>query len=204
MENTKQTSREQWILLLTQAINEGVDIQVNHRFKYKNKNLGSFLVSVKQKNKTELLEKIEMLGFDFKKHSKNPEHYVENFINKLSTDINQKKTKFQTSFNKYILPKKDILKKKTILDLNRAWRMRFNEVRHWGKSYSLTNKIIEWKKFRYDIEKNPEEKWFKGQSQMKKLYYWVYTRKMNRKKMNLIIENFNQTEKDELQKEGFL
>ena len=65
------------------------------------------------------------------------------------------------------------------------------------------DKIQKWKQFRYDKKKNPSEKWFDYKKNMGKLYGWVYVRKTNEQKMNLILEHFNDKELTELKQEGF-
>lgn len=57
--------------------------------------------------------------------------------------------------------------------------------------------------FRYDKKRNPEGKWFKGQSHLGELYYWVYHKKKEKRKMDLVIEKFNKTKLRELKAEGF-
>ncbi len=39
---------------------------------------------------------------------------------------------------------------------------------------------------------------------MRKLYGWVYNKKANKDKMNLILDHFNEKELNELKGEGFL
>jgi hypothetical protein len=85
MESKNKIKENGWLKLLQEAIKEGVQIQVNHRFKYKNKGLGTFLTSAKRSNKIELIKKIESLGINFKMYSKKPEDYLEKYILQLST-----------------------------------------------------------------------------------------------------------------------
>lgn len=203
MEDKNRAKENEWLILLEDAINEGVQIQVNYRFKYKNKTLGGFLTSAKRKNKFELIERIEKLGFNYKVHSKNPEHYLERFTSQLSTDKNPNKQKYITSFNTYVQPKKNLLKKQTILKLNRVWKIKFGDIRKWEKPETSIDKIKRWKEFRYDGSINPDEKWLGFKSNMGKLYSWAYTRKKEQKKMDLILHYFNKTELSELIKEGF-
>ncbi|WP_445955342.1 hypothetical protein [Yeosuana sp.] len=203
MKYNKRLTENEWLDLLKNAIDDGVEIQVNHRFKYKNKSLGTFLTSAKRKNKIELIQKIEALGIHFKMHSKNPEHYLEKFTVQLSTDKKPNKQRYLTRFNSYVLPKKDILKKETIKKLNKVWKMKFGDIRKWEKPETTIDKIQKWKQFRYDKKKNPSEKWFDYKKNMGKLYGWVYVRKTNEQKMNLILEHFNDKELTELKQEGF-
>ncbi|MFI1772117.1 hypothetical protein [Thalassobellus citreus] len=203
MKYKKRLSEDEWLDLLKNAINEGVAIQVNHRFKYKNRSLGTFLTSAKRKNKTELIKKIESLGVNYKMHSKNPEDYLEKFTTQLSFDIKPNKQAYITRFNSYVLPKKDILKQQTIKKFDRVWKKKFGDIRKWEKPETNIDRIQRWKEFRYDEIKNPNGKWFDYKSRMGKLYGWVYLRKTGKHKMSLISEHFNKQELVELEKEGF-
>jgi hypothetical protein len=203
MGHKKYKTYDQWLSLLAEAMNEGVAMQVNHRFRYKDKNLGTFLVKAKRSNNPELLKKIEELGLDFKKHSHNPEDGMEIFTNEVLPDFTYSKTRFQTKFNQYILPKKDILKRKSIQKFNKAWLKRFKEVRSWNDPLSPVEKVRDWKIFRYNTYLNPEGKWYLGKTHMGKIHSWVYNRKMAPEKMEAVIEYFNPTEIKELKSEGF-
>lgn len=204
MESKNKIKENEWLKLLKEAIDEGVKIQVNHRFKYKNKNLGGFLTHAKRKNNPELHKKIKRLGVDFKMHSKDPEHYLEKFTLQLLKDKKPIKQRYMTRFNVYILPKKDILKEETIEKLNNVWQQKFGVVRKWDVPETALDKINKWKAFRYDEENNPDGKWFHYRKYMgNKLYGWVYIKKRDKKKMSLILEHFNEQEIAELKKEGF-
>lgn len=203
MESKRKNKENEWLKLLEEAINEGVKIQMNHRFKYKGKNLGTFLTGVKRSNKKELIKKIERLGVKFKMHSKQPEDYLAKFIKQLSAKRKPNKQEYITRFNVYVLPKKEILKEETIEKLNKLWLKKFGDVRKWEKPDTVDDKIRKWKEFRYNKEINPNEKWFHYKKNMGKLYSWVYTRKRSSEKMNAIVHFFNEKELVELQKEGF-
>ena len=204
MESKNKIKENKWLALLQNAINESVEIQVNHRFKYKGKNLGTFLVSAKRKQNLELIEKIERLGVNFKMHSKKPEDVLEKFILQLSADNKPNRQRYITRFNMNILPKKDILKQKSIKKFNQVWKEKFNDVRKWEKPETIIDKINRWKEFRYNETLNPNGKWFDYRKIMGKQYSWVYNKKANTDKMNLILEHFNEKELNELKNEGFL
>lgn len=197
-------SEKEWLGLLKNAIDENVKIQVNFRFTYKGKNLGSFLGLAKRGNDAELIKKIEDLGVDFKMYSrKNPEHYLEKFILQLSSEKTPNKQSYITRFNTYVLPKKELLKEETIAKLNSVWKIKFEDTRKWEKPDTIVNKIEKWKEFRYNEEINPNGKWFDYRKNMGKLYGWVYVRKRNPTKMKEIINFFEKNEIIELKKEGF-
>lgn len=203
MESKNKIKENDWLILLEKAVNENVKIQVNHRFKYKNKNLGTFLVSAKRKENPELIKKIELLGINFKMHSNVPEHYLERFILQLSKDKKPNKQGYITRFNLSVLPKKELIKEETINKLNLVWKRKFGDIRKWEKPDTVIDKIEKWKEFRYNEITNPNGKWFDYKTKMGKLYGWVYSRKTDKQKMSLILEHFNKKEISELLKEGF-
>jgi hypothetical protein len=203
MESKNKIKENKWLELLQNAINEGVEIQVNHRFKYKGKGLGTFLVSSKRKQNPELTKKIERIGVNFKMHSKKPEHYLEKFTSQLSAEKNPNRQRYITRFNMNVLPKKEILKPESIEKLNKVWKRKFGDVRKWDKPETIIDKINRWKEFRYDEKLNPNGKWFDYRKVMGRQYSWVYNKKANTDKMILISEHFNEKELEELKNEGF-
>lgn len=203
METKNKIKENEWLNLLEKAVNENIKIQINHRFKYNDKNLGTFLVTAKRKQNPELNKKIERLGVNFKMHSKKPEHYVEKFISQLSNDKKPNKQLYITRFNTYVIPKKEVLKEQTIKKLNRVWKTKFGDIRKWEKPETDIDKVEKWKEFRYNEKTNPSGKWFEYKKNMGKLYGWVYSRKRDKQKMEVILEYFNKKEIAELQKEGF-
>lgn len=203
MKQTERMTEDEWLDLLKNAIEEGVQIQVNHRFKYKGKNLGTFLTAAKRKKKKELMNRIEELGVNYKLHSKNPHDYLDKYTAQLSEDENPNKPNYCTRFNLYILPKKDILKKRAVARLNRVWEDKFRVPRKWDKPESVLDKIERWKQFRYDKTINPDGKWLGTKTKMGSLYNWIYIRKRDKEKLNQIMEHFDIMEITELASEGF-
>lgn len=203
MKRTERLTENDWLEVLKSAIDEGVEIQVNHRFKYKGKNLGTFLTAAKSKKKKELIKKIEDLGVNYKMHSKNPHDYLDKYILQLSEDENPNKQQYITRFNSYILPKKDILKKRPIARLNRVWEDKFRVPRKWTKPETVFEKVVRWKQFRYNKKINPEGKWLDVKTTMGSLYNWIYIRKRDPEKMALLMEYFDIMEITELASEGF-
>ncbi|MDO6761439.1 hypothetical protein Q4566_14600 [Tamlana sp. 2_MG-2023] len=204
MDRKDNLTENDWLALLEEALKEGVKIQVNHRFRYKGRGLGTFLTNAKSKNKYDLMRKIENLGFNYRLHSNDPEHYLEKYIGQLSADENPIKQRYITRFNTYVQPKKDLIKKQTIKKLNSVWKAKFGDERKWSKPDTVDDKIRKWKQYRYDKEQNPEGKWFAYRSKMGPMFGWVYTRKRNKDKMKLIAHYFNIQELLELEQEGFL
>jgi len=194
---------EKWLALLQEAIDEGVNIQANHRFKYKGKGLGTWLVGVAKKNKQgkqlDVTERMKEMGFDMEGKNKSPENVVKRFINDLLEDENPVKFLYQTRFNQYVINKKDILKPYLIQAVNDVWKFKFNEERSW----EINDFVHRWKKFRYSLEKNPEGKWFVDLKTMGRVYNYALRRKENPEKMKEIIHRFTEKELDELRNEGF-
>jgi HKD family nuclease len=208
LENYRQIELN-WLRILKEAIADKEDIRANHRYKYKDETLGTFLVGVKQANnetpkrKLELRKEIEELGFDYKENSRKPEHVTQRFIDKLINDENPHKMSYQNHFNSRILPKKDILSAEMKKELEEVWELQFNEPRPWSKGTLDNDRTEEWKNFRYDKAINPKGKWITGESTMGKLYNWVYHKRKSKSKMDLVVGNFNDKERQELKKEGF-
>ncbi|KAB1069785.1 hypothetical protein F6U93_02950 [Tamlana haliotis] len=204
MDRKDNFTESDWLALLEDALNAGAKIQVNHRFRYKGRGLGTFLTNAKSKNRYELMRKIENVGFNFRLHSNDPEHYLEKYIGQLAADENPIKQRYITRFNTYVQPKKDVLKQQTINKLNKVWKARFGDERKWTKPDTVDDKIRKWKAFRYESDKNPDGKWFAYKSIMGPLFGWVYTRKRNKDKMDQVAHYFSKKELKELEKEGFL
>ena len=203
MEKTRRMTENEWLDLLKNAIEEGIQIQVNHRFKYKGKNLGTFLTAAKSKKNKERIEKIEAIGVNYKMHSKNPHDYLDKFTMQLREDENPKKQYYCTRFNSYILPKKDILKKRAVARLNRVWEDKFRVVRKWDKPEVTFDRVVRWKKFRHDKTINPKGKWLGTQTKMGNLYIWVYKIKHDKERLDRLMEYFDIMEIAELAAEGF-
>jgi len=78
--------KRNWLKVLKQAVDEGVKIKVNHKFIYKGKRLGTFLVDAKRNGSDELIEEIKKIGVDFTFHSHKPEDVVKRFMHQLWND----------------------------------------------------------------------------------------------------------------------
>ncbi len=203
MGRRKNLKKADWLKLVKEAIDEGVKIQVNHRFRYKGKNMGTFLTSIKSKNDQETMDKILKLGFDFRMHSNKPKDLIYKFIQELINDPNPIKTRYITRFNQYIFPKKDEFDQKTIDELNVVWRLRFGDERKWKNPTQVEERVEKWKEFRYNKELNPKGKWFRPKSKMGKQYDWVYGEKKWPHRIEAIRDLFSDKEIEELKSEGF-
>lgn len=205
MISKRKQNENEWLALLIEALaDRKVKIQVNHRFKYKGKNLGTFLTDAKRKANTGILQRIENTGFNYKNHNKNPQDYFDRFIDELEKEKDPIKQRYITRFNAYILPKKDILSPESKQRLHDVWKYHFRDVRKWTTPDTTENKIHKWKQFRYNKEINPDGKWITTRGIMGSLYGWVYTRKTGKQPMGNLLEYFDEKELSELKKEGFL
>jgi HKD family nuclease len=210
----QQNIEDEWLSILEELINDPNEkdkIRVDHRYKPNGHRLGTWLVGVSQENrkenprprKIELKTKIEELGFDFTKTSRKPEHTSQRFLNDLTNDKSPIKVDYQKRFNRQILPRVDKIPLEIREEIDVIWELQFNEKRTWEKIKKAKDRTPEWKEFRYNGEINPERKWITGQSAMGDLYNWVYHKRRDKKKMDLVIHHFNDSEKMELKNEGF-
>lgn len=203
MSSAKNNTNKNWLALLSEAIDLGEDIRANHRYKFKGYNLGTYLVGLKKKDDKELVLKIKEMGFDLEKTNRSPENAAEKFLEKLLRKPPIRKTTIQTEFNNSILPKKDKLNPETIEKINKLWFEIYGKERSWERPLNTIEKILKWKEFRYDKQRNPRRKWFQGLTYMGDMYTWVYNLRKNEAKINSIIGVFNEKEKRELKEEGF-
>lgn len=198
---------EEWLELLEEAIYDGEDVMANHNYKFKGKNLGSWLSNVSQDNKLgkklALLKEIEEIGFDFKQRGHNPDLQAKRFIQRLVENEELNKMVCQNYFNSVLMDKQDRILPETKRELNTAWKLRFNEERLWEKQSQIKDKTDEWKKFRYNKDLNPKEKWSTSEKNMGGLYHWVRYRKKRVDLLELIIHKFSKEEIDELREQGF-
>ena len=199
----KLSTKEKWFALLEEAIKEGAKIQVNHRFKYKGKNLGTYLTDLRAHKKYDIIQEIYDMGFDFSMHSNEPKDLLKRFTKQLREDKDPVKPRYITRFNQTILPKKDLYIKKEMNELNAVWKLKFGDDRKWVKPTQLKERVKLWKRFRYSKSKNPQGKWFAPKSKMKDIYFWVYGQLRNPHRMEAVRHLFKDNEIKELKKEGF-
>jgi HKD family nuclease len=193
--------RKRWLKLLRKAIKQGEEIAQIHSYTFEGENLGTWL----QESKTDLTTRnlIEKTGFDYNKKSRSPKNSAIRFLTLLEEDLNPKKSKYQTLFNSRIIHRKDKIPSNLIDEINKLWKQKFKENRSWIKKSRVKDYTEEWKKFRNNKSINPEGKWFKPKPYMGNIYEWVWGKRKNKSKMNLVIDKFNQEELKELKNEGF-
>lgn len=201
----KNTVTEQWLVLLADAIENGEKLQMNYRYEYKGKKLGGFLMRVKRGSNEGLKVIVKSMGVDFKQFSKDPNDYVDRFCDEILACKNpkEKKTRFQTRFNSYVLRRKTKIHKEKRDKLNKIWKEAFKERRTWKKALTTTDRIDLWKAYRYNQEINPEQKWVTGLSKMGSLYNWAHLNRSDANRMEKIRAFFTEKEIEELKKERF-
>jgi hypothetical protein len=204
--NVNASDRD-WLELLKEALDNDEDVKANHRYKYKGKSLGTWLTGVAQRNKEgkklELRTEIEDVGFDYDLRGRTPEASSRRFLRQLLSDNSPNKNSYQNWFNLIIAPKKESLSMGIIEEINQVWKQKFNEIRYWEIPSKIKDRVDEWKEFRYNKDKNPKGKWSTHDKEMGDLYFWVLKRKKDTYFMNLIIDQFDETELKELSAEGF-
>jgi HKD family nuclease len=202
-----QNIEEEWLDILLDALLDKEDIRMNHRYIYKDRKLGTWLVSIRQANKKnkklELKKTINDLGFHFKDTSRLTKDVIERFVRDLSKSESPSKMAFRNRFNSKVSANKEKISVALQIKVEEVWKTKFNEDLKWKVASRTVDKTEEWKNFRYDKVRNPEGKWYKGKSHLGKIYEWVWAKKREKRKMNLVIDNFNKTELRELKAEGF-
>jgi hypothetical protein len=193
--------RNKWLTLLKQALADDEEISQIHSYTYKGETLGTWLQESKTDPETRKL--IEAAGFDYSEKSRRADHSANRFISNLRNDKTPKKSKYQTVFNSRIIHRRDKIPVELVNELNDLWREKFNEERSWEKKSRVQDYTPEWKAYRYNKELNPEGKWYLPKTKVGNLYEWIYGKKTNKRKMDLVIEKFNELEKQELRNEGF-
>ncbi len=199
----REKKYQTWLSLLKECIDDPhTEIQVNHRFKYKGKNLGTFLVGAR--TNTELKKRMRKLGFSYSDYLRKPNLYAKRFIKDLIEAKPKDKPKFITRFYTYVLPKKELINDANIEKINELWKLKFNSRRLWRYPIQEEQRIVQWKRFRYDKEKNPTEKWLQSRRIMGDIFNFAYRRKRKPNLMYKIKDYFSKEEIAELKKEGFL
>ncbi|MFD1161892.1 MULTISPECIES: helicase associated domain-containing protein [Hwangdonia] len=193
--------RKRWLKLLSKALKQGEEVSQIHSYTFEGENLGTWLQESKKDPETRAL--IEKTGFDYNKKSRSPKNSAIRFLAHLEEDINPKKSKYQTLFNSRIIHRKDKIPDYLINEINKLWKQKFKEDRSWIKKSRVKDYTEEWKKFRNNKSINPEGKWFKPKPYMGNIYEWVWGKRKNKSKMDLVIDKFNQEELKELKNEGF-
>ena len=205
MLRTKLIENE-WLELLKDALNNQENIGVNHRYKYKDYNLGTFLVGVSQANKKnkklELRDKIEKLGFNFAETSRDIESTISRVIKDFYSAVNPKKQEWRTRFFKHI-NKKEYLSEKSISEIEFAWEYHFGQKFTWTKiNERYVDRTEEWKEY-----KRRKGVWYPinldNTNKDRNLHHWVKRKMQNPVSLERFLNKFTREEINELRECGF-
>ena len=157
-----------WVALLKEAMLDGENVQTNHRYKYKGKGLGTFLVGVKQDNKKgkklEAKKKIEAVGFNLNAWDRDAVTFYNRFINEIETDKKITKQYLQSRFNSHILHRAETVPLDIKQRMSEAWRNRFNEERTWHKirRFKTPDDFVDIFVKKLLDDKDPDKKYYKA------------------------------------------
>ena len=157
-----------WITLLKEAMASGEKVQTNHRYKYKGKGLGTFLVGVKQDNKKgkklEAKKKIEALGFNLNAWDRDAITFYKRFIKEIETDKKITKQYLQSRFNSHILPRAETVPLEIREAMSEAWKKRFNEERTWHKirRFKTPDDFVDIFVKKLLSDENPDKRYYKA------------------------------------------
>lgn len=200
-----ENSVERWIEILKEAILDGEDIGLSHRYIYKGETLGTFLQGISRANKDQkkldVRKRIEEAGFSFSKKSRNSKDTLNRFIEDLLDDKNPDKLAWRTRLYKHI-PKKEDVSSDIVLKVEEAWELQFNEKPTWGKmNEGYVDRTEEWKKYRASMGF-----WYPikiENNQNGGLYHWVNRKLDNPTPLIKMIHRFTETKINELRISGF-
>lgn len=194
--------------LLQEAVDQGEDIGLSQRYQYKGVHLGTWIQTVKKANKSgnklDTMERINKI-LDLSSKNRTPIDTATRFISDLTERENPNKVNFQNRFNGALRDRIDELPDEIQQNIVDTWYSVFNEKRPLGRIRTRQkDRTAEWKSFRYNKSINPKGHWFLPETVVGSLYHWIRQKKVNKTKMELISENFNEQEKSELRNEGFI
>ena len=197
---------DEWLELLKNALNNQENIGVNHRYKYKDYNLGTFLVGVAQANKKnkklELRDKIEKLGFNFAETSRDIESTISRVIKDFYSAANPQKQEWRTRLFKHI-NKKEHLSEKSISEIEFAWEYHFGQKFTWTKiNERYVDRTEEWKEY-----KKRKGIWYPinldNTNKDRNLHHWVKRKMQNPVSLERFLNKFTPQEINELRECGF-
>ena len=193
------------ILKLYEAIKAGEEVKANHRYIYGEHRLGTWLVGIasanKKKKRLDVREKIEKIGFDYSKTSRDLKSVFARLIQDLYKAENPNIQEWRTRLFKQI-DKKEKLNEKTIQEIEFAWKYHFNDDFVWEKIHEkYSDNTDEWKKHRQETGQWYPIKIIEGRYQ--NLYTWVERRFKKPSILMKDIDKFNETELNEIRNTGF-
>ncbi|MBK6888435.1 MAG: phospholipase D family protein [Sphingobacteriales bacterium] len=201
----QENTIERWLEILEEALKSGENVKANHRYIFGEHRLGTWLVGIASANKKgrrlDVREKIEKLGFDYSKTSRDLKSVVARLIKDLYSVENPDRQRWRTRLFKYI-GKKENLKPETIQEIEFAWKYHFHDDFSWDKIHEkYSDNTDEWKQHRNETGQWYPIKIIEGRYQ--NLYTWVERRLVKPSILKKNLDRFNEVEKQELRDAGF-
>lgn len=207
---TKQeiVTDDEIIELVKEALADDVKLIQRQGLIYKGVDIGRRLRDIKnnfsKNKKVDVYNAIEKAGYSFSSVTRTSEITAKRWCEEILEDDNPVRLKYRNRFNKGLLKKKDNISKETQELMNFIWREKFNEELFWDKMHEGSNdRTEEWKMFRYNININPNQKWYQPERIMGSVFSWVYRKLKSKRQMERIKSNFTEQEIIELRNEGF-
>lgn len=201
-----KNSVDRWIEILKNALADGEDIGLSHRYTYNGEDLGTFLQGVSQANKKgkrlDVKERIETeTAFRFASKSRNNTDTLHRFIDDLLNAEQPDKMLWRTRLFKHI-PKVELIDEKLKIEIEEAWELQFGEKPVWRKQHDgFSDRTDEWKEHRKVVGVWYPIKITDGRFQ--NLYTWAKRKLTSKKTMDKIKHKFNEAEIIELRNSGF-
>lgn len=201
----QENTIERWLEILEEAIKTGENIKANHRYIFGEHRLGTWLVGIASANKKgrrlDVRDKIEKLGFDYSKTSRDLKSVVTRLINDLYSAENPNRQEWRTRLFKHI-DKKDKLDPQTIQDIEFAWKFHFQDDFSWEKQHeAFSDNTDEWKEHRKETGQWYPIKIIGGR--YVNLFSWVKRKFKSPKTLAKIKHRFDENELKELRDAGF-
>lgn len=201
----QENTIERWLEILEEAIKAEENVKANHRYIFGEYRLGTWLVGIASANKKgkrlDVREKIEKLGFDYSKTSRDLKSVVARLIKDLYSIENPDRQRWRTRLFKHI-DKKENLKFETIQEIEFAWKYHFHDDFSWDKIHEkYSDNTNEWKQHRKETGQWYPIKIVEGRYQ--NLYNWVERRFAKPSILKKNLDRFNEIEKQELRDAGF-
>lgn len=201
----QENTIERWLEILEEAINVGENVKANHRYIFGEHRLGTWLVGIASANKKgrrlDVREKIENIGFDYSKTSRDLKSVVARLINDLYVVENPDRQRWRTRLFKYI-DRKENLETETVKEIEFAWKYHFNDDFSWEKIHEkYSDNTDDWKQHRKETGQWYPIKIIEGRYQ--NLYTWVERRFVKPSILKKNLDRFSEIEKQELKDAGF-
>jgi HKD family nuclease len=201
----QENTIERWLEILDEAIKAGEEVKANHRYIYGEHRLGTWLVGIasanKKKKRLDVREKIEKIGFDYSKTSRDLKAVLARLIRDLYEVENPNRQEWRTRLFK-LVKKKEKLDPKTIKEIEFAWEFHFKDQFIWEKQHeAFSDNTDEWREHRKITGQWYPIKIIGGK--YVNLFSWVKRKFKSPKTLAKIKHRFNETELKELRDAGF-